>query len=386
MKKDRSLEVARSRRRRVPGWAAVVAVALLLAAACGDDDDGGAAATTTAAGGTATTAAQSTETTLEPVDPLKITIGSASELYAATWVALGNGLFEKHGVEVEVTGYDGVQSGLAQLSADQIDLFLFTPVLGLNLAKEDIDVSFVYRFSDLDYHFASFATIPEITSFDQLKALGSDCRLATASVGTSMYAIALAFSEAYQLDCELVPQAGATLQVPALASGDVQAAVVLNTPAFTAAEQGVLNLLYDPRTVTEAEGKKVLAESYPHIIAVGKTGTLESKRESVVRFISALQEGSEVVQSSTPEELTEIAQKVEPFATVDAAKAAASWAIIQGMIPDRPDPGRITEDDWNALLQGLVKWGAEGIDPADPKLSYDAVVDMSYFDEAAARA
>ena len=82
-------------------------------------------------------------------------------------------------------------------------------MLGLNLAKEGIDVSYVYRFSDLDYHCASFATVPEITSVDQLRALGSDCRLATAPVGTSMYAIALAFSAAYDLDCELVPQASA---------------------------------------------------------------------------------------------------------------------------------------------------------------------------------
>ena len=364
---------------------AVTAVALLLAAACGDDDDASSGATTTDAGVT-TTAGETTDTTLEPVDPLRITLGGSTEGYGATWVALGEDLFAKHGVEVSAVNYDGVQAGLAQLTSDQIDLFLFTPALGIGLANQGIDVTYVYRFSDLDYNWATLSTVPDITSLDQLRALGSGCRLATASVGTSMYAVALAYSKAYNLQCELVPQASGNLQVPALASGEVQAAVVLSTQAFAAADDGVLNILHDPRTVTEAEGRKSFPNSYPHLIAFGKTAVLEEKRESVVRFIAALQEGTVTVKESTPEELATIARKVEPFATADPLRAAESWAILQSLVPDRPDPGRITEDDWNMLLEGLVAWGTDpAIDPADPDISYDALVDMSFFDEAAER-
>ena len=360
-------------------------VALLLAAACGDDDDDASGATTTVAGGSSTTAGETTDTTLEPVDPIRFTLGGSTEGYAATWVALGEELFEKHGVEVEAVSYDGVQSGLAQLTSDQIDVFLFTPALGIGLVNQGIDVSYIYRFSDLDYNWAALASIPEITTLDELRARGSDCRLATASVGTSMYAVALAYTSAYGIECELVPQAGGNLQVPALASGDVQAAVVLSTQAFAAEDQGVLNILHDPRTVTEEEGRKSFANSYPHLIAFGKPAVLEEKRESIVRFIAALQEATPIVVESTPEELATIARKVEPFATADPVRAAESWSILQSLVPDRPDPGRITEDDWSQLLEGLVTWGVEGIDPADPDLSYEALVDMSFFDEAATR-
>ena len=376
-----------SRRRPGAVWVAVAVVALLIAAACGDDDDDATATTTTAAGAATTTAGAGATTTteLEPVDPLKVTIGGTVEQYAATWIALGDDIFQKHGVEVEVTNFDGVAAGLAQLAADQIDLFFFTPALGLNLANNGVEISYIYRFSDLDFRYGAFATIPSIHSFDELKAMGSGCRLAAPSVGTSLYALALAFQKAYGLTCEIVPQASGNLQIPSLASGEVQAAVAIPTMAYTAEQSGVVNILHDPRTVSEADGEKVFADRYPHMIVFGKKAVLEEKREAVVRFVSALQEASGVLASSTPEQLTQIALKVETFATTDPVLSAETWKIVKTQVPTGPDPGRISEDEWNKTLQGLVTWGVEGLDPADPDISYDAVVDMSYFDEAAER-
>ena len=386
MMQDGSTVRVPQRRRRVAAWAAVTAVALLLAAACGDDDDGATATTTTAGSGASTTAAGETTTTaMEEVDPLKVTIGSRSEVYGATWIALGENLFEKHGVPVEVTSYDGIATGLAQLSADQIDLFFFTPLLGLNLANQGIPMSFIYRFSDIDYRTAAFATAKDIATVDDLRALGSDCRVASTSVGTSFYRMALAFIEAYGLQCETVPQASGTLQVPALASGEVQGAVVIPTMAYQAAKDGIINLQYDPRSVTEEEGTKVFSESYPHIVVFGKKAVLEEKREAVVRFVSALQEASQIIETSEPLDLANITVKVEPWATTDPAASAESWAVIQKQVPLGEEAGRIAEDEWNNVLKGLVSWGVEGVDPADADISYDAVIDMSYFDEALAR-
>ena len=385
MMQDGSTVRVPQRRRRVAAWAAVTAVALLLAAACGDDDDGATATTTTAGSGASTTAGETTTTAMEEVDPLKVTIGSRSEVYGATWIALGENLFEKHGVPVEVSSYDGIATGLAQLSADQIDLFFFTPLLGLNLANQGIPMSFIYRFSDIDYRTAAFATAKGIATVDDLRALGSDCRVASTSVGTSFYRMALAFIEAYGLQCETVPQASGTLQVPALASGEVQGAVVIPTMAYQAAKDGIINLQYDPRSVTEEEGTKVFSESYPHIVVFGKKAVLEEKREAVVRFVSALQEASQIIETSEPLDLANITVKVEPWATTDPAASADSWAVIQKQVPLGEEAGRIAEDEWNNVLKGLVSWGVEGVDPADADISYDAVIDMSYFDEALAR-
>ena len=387
MVQERSTEGVPARRRRVAAWLAVTMVALLIAAACGGDDDDATATTTTAAASGASTTAggETTTTALEPVDPLKVTIGSRSEVYGATWIALGENLFEKHGVPVEVTSYDGIATGLAQLSADQIDLFFFTPLLGLNLANQGIPMSFIYRFSDLDYRTAAFATAKDVATIDDLRAMGSDCRVASTSVGTSFYRMALAFSEAYGLQCELVPQASGNLQVPALASGEVQGAVVVPTMAYQASKDGIINLQYDPRSVTEEEGAKVFAESYPHIVVFGKKAVLEEKHEAVVRFVSALQEASQIIETSTPLDLANITVKVEPWATTDPAASAESWAVIQKQVPLGDQAGHIAEDEWNNVLNGLVEWGVEGVDPADPDIAYDAVIDMSYFDEALAR-
>jgi len=387
MKLDRSPGPGPGRRRRVAGWLAVTAVLLLVAGACGDDDDAAGTTTTAAAGGetTTTAAGETTTTALEPVDPLKVTIGSVGEVYAGTWIALGADLFEKHGVEVEVTTYDGIQSGLAQLTADQIDLFFFTPLLGLNLANEGIEVSYVFRFADFSGYAGAFATAPDITSFDDLRARGTDCRIATNPVGTGYYFLAKAYSEAYDLQCEIVPQNSATLALPAIASGEVQAALVVPAAAYTAEEEGVVNLLFDPRTATEADAEKVVPEAHPFTIVFGKKDVLSEKREAVVRFVAALQEATQIVQESTPEELASTTLKVEPWATTDPGRLAETWTVIQRTVPPGAESGRMSEDDWDLALRGVVNWGVEGIDPADPDLAYDKVVDMSYFDEAAGR-
>ena len=386
MEQARSFTGNHQGQRRAVVWIAVSVVALLFAAACGGDDDDAAATTTTAASGATTTAgAESTTTALEPVDPLKVTIGSVSEVYAGTWIALGDQLFEKHGVDVEVSTYDGVQSGLAQLTADQIDLFFFTPLLGLNLANQGIEISNIFRFADFTGYAAAFVTTPDITSFDDLKAKGSDCRIAATSVGTGYYYLALAYKEAYGLECEIVPQGSATLALPALTSGEVQAAVIVPALAYGAVEQNVVNILFDPRTATEAEAEKVVPEGHPFTLVFGKKEVLEKKREAVVRFVAALQEANKIVQESTPEELAEITLQVEPWKTTDPAKLAQTWKVTQQTVPPGPDSGRMSEADWNKALNGVVKWGVEGIDPADPDLAYDKVVDMSYYDEAGER-
>ena len=370
------------------GWRTVLAVvlaSLLLAAACGDDDEDAQGATSTVgteSGGT-TTSLEATTTSLEPVEPLKVAIGSPTTLYGAAWVALGADLFEKHGVEVEVVNFNAFSTGSAQLASDQIDIMFSSPVVGLSLASEDIELSYIYRLLDNEYHLPVFATAKDVT-IDELRAMGSDCRLSGPPAGGGIYMMGNHFLEAYELGCEYVPQ-DVTTAVPALISGQVQAVVSLPTLIFPAAEQGLVNLIYDPRTVSEAEGKRLVPFQHPGLLAYGKKETLAAKREAVVRFTAALQEASEVIMNSTAEEVANIAVKVEPFATAELAPFIQSWELTIAGIPSGDEPGRLSESEWSALLDAIPAWGVADLDVSDPRLSFDAVIDMSYYEEAAAR-
>ena len=112
---------------------------------------------------------------------------------------------------------------------------------------------------------------------------------------------------------------------------------------------------------------------------------LERKREAVVRFVAALQEASGRGQSSTPEELAEIAMKVEPFATVRPGAGGRELDDHPGDDPGPTGPRAHHRGRLERAPRRPGEVGGGGIDPADPNLSYEAVVDMSYYDEAAER-
>ncbi|WP_329343602.1 ABC transporter substrate-binding protein [Streptomyces sp. NBC_01352] len=310
---------------------------------------------------------------------LKTVVGSPGVAHGLYYVAKQKGLFEKNGLTVEqVSG--GVSNAAALLVSGKADMLVGGTLFAVPLATQGKDVSVVFNNSDYGLTFASLVGQKGLT-LKELRAKGSDCRIAVTGAGTILYGWLLDVSKAYGLECENATQDSLQGLTAAVASGAADAAVVLPEQAAALSKAGNAGMLIDPLAMTAKQrAAAVPGTAYPSGAMLGMKKNLSAKSEAVTRYVRALKEASAVVHSSTPQELAEIVKKDPDFAQNPVESLAIGWTDLKARTPYGANAGRITEEGWRTSLTSMQHWGLSDFSPDDPKLAYSAAVDMSYLD------
>ncbi len=380
--------------------AVVVCASLLVFAACGDDDADGEASGSTAASTTAgavestdaaTPATDGAQTTVapapEPVEPLTVIAPSANPTIVGTvGVAVAAGIFEELGLDVDL------QAGGNDLNlvvAGSADLTQAATADAGSLEAQGKGMSAIWAASGggLGAVFLVAADGPEsIEEFTQEAADG--CSFGITSIGSTSYSYGNALNAALDVDCELLELGSSTSQiVGAVVSGraDMMVGTPGNPSVAAAIEAGELKVLID----TADRGDPLVDElgigEITDRVWIGLEDNLESKRESIVRFVAGLKTAAEMFETAPAEELADLLltldlmkdeypaaeDREDLIAAIEAAKPYTNW-----------NDGYITKEDWEQGLASIATWGLDDFDPADPARSYERIVDMSFYDEA----
>jgi NitT/TauT family transport system substrate-binding protein len=118
--------------RRIRLVGLLLTIGALLASGCGDSDDG--AATTTTADSAATTVATTTTVAAEdeaeaeePIEPVRVRMGVAAPIseFMLPWLGIELGIFEKHGIDLEVEMIPGGTQIIAGMVGGSLEAGIF---------------------------------------------------------------------------------------------------------------------------------------------------------------------------------------------------------------------------------------------------------------------
>ena len=314
---------------------------------------------------------------------LDIAIGAPSAAYGALWIALGENLFEKHGVDVNVVNYHAISTGSAMLVSGQIDIFGHSPMGGIRIAQQGKPISYVMSLGNQKALFNTLVGKQEIRDIAQLQALGTNCRMASTPPGSGLAAITVAYIRAFDLKCTLDVVGTTAMLSSGVASGQYDAAIVQSQDGYMLKAEGKANILVDPAELSEEEIKRIYPFQHPYLVLSGVPGNLQAKREGVVRFIGALREGMKRLDGMTAEEAAEIQAKIkEAVGGIPIESLVAQWKLVFPTLPEGPDAGSIREENWSDLLESApLFWSITDL-AGSKEASYQNMVDMSFFEEA----
>ena len=318
-------------------------------------------------------------------EKLNIAVSSSVAAYGSFWVALADNLFEKHGVELNIVSTNALSTGSAMLVSGQIDLLLSSSFLGMRIASQGKPLKLLYNFANMDARGNAFIGKPDIKSIEDLAAKGTDCRVLILPSGTATWAMYQGIASKYNIQCEVSTAGTVPLVVSGVVSGQFDAAEINTQEGITAEAEGKVNMLLDPRTMTDEESHAIYPYSHPILNLLGMGPDLEKKREDIARFIAALREASALMEQRSSDELGMVAEQLpDVFGTTTSEALAQQWALAMPFLPSGENAGMVSEDEWVALLTAGPKlWGMPEDLPKLPAVSYANVVDMSYYKDSA---
>lgn len=316
------------------------------------------------------------------VAPLSIvTPNSDPSAVANLFLAQGLGYFEDENVTIDLILGAGA-TGAALLASGDADLLLAPTSVGLPLIKQGQPISVI--FSDVGGGLGAAVAVPSNSPASRIEDLEGKKVGANGTTGLG-YGFANLLSNQIEdgggEGFELVAFNDAATMLNALTSGGIDAASATTGNFAPLVASGQLRLIVD--TTDETIRTELLGASYTIDTSyIGVPDVLDSQRESVVRFLSALTRANVYLQSHTPAEIARILRQDTSFASLTEESITQSVAARFPFYT--PTNGMVTEDAWDGSLDWFTKWDIPtvGAIDADPDFAYDKVVDMSYLSEA----
>jgi ABC-type nitrate/sulfonate/bicarbonate transport system substrate-binding protein len=315
---------------------------------------------------------------------LRVAVAAPTVIYGPFWVGLANGMFKKNGLDIDLVSTNALSTGAAMVVSDQADVLLTGVFLGLRIASQGKKLAYIMDISDMTARFNGMVSKLDIKSMSDLKARGDNCRILVLPAGSASWAILKGIMDVYGLKCSISTAGTMPNVVAGALSGQFDAAMVNAQDAYAARDAGKANILIDPATMTQQEAQSYYPFKHPYIVALGLKDSLAGKRAAVDIFIKTMREAAAIIAKTSPEELGEMMAKQLPnvFQSTPASSLTLGWKLQEGVFPSGPNAGFIGADEWNTLLASSFKlWNFATLDPKDPNVAYDNVVDMSYFNE-----
>ncbi|MEX2194337.1 MAG: ABC transporter substrate-binding protein [Thermoleophilaceae bacterium] len=344
-------------------FVALVACATLVVAGCGgdDDDEGG------GNGGGSDSSGN--------VPGLTVAVAT-TQSDILNYVAEAQGFFEEENVDVTIR--DNTQANTTSMVVSgQVDIAAFAAVAPLIASGQGRPASTIYGISGGGV--GGFAIGKDVESLEDLRNV-DDCRIGTFPAGTSSYGYGTLYNEKFELGCEVVPLQDAASEVAALASDRVDAVVGGYAFLAPAVEEQDANVLVDTREPEQRA--RYIGEDFPEVVFWGLRDNLEEKRDSLGRYMAALDKARQFIEEQSDEQVAAILSDLEVFSSLSEDEIVPTvvepFRIYMGA---GSQDGYISEEAWEVGLERYELFGVPDFDASAEENQYDQAVNMEYYEE-----
>jgi ABC-type nitrate/sulfonate/bicarbonate transport system substrate-binding protein len=313
------------------------------------------------------------------VPTLNIAIGAGTVTFGPVYIALVEGLFQRNCVNVNVVNNNAVAVQGALLVGGQVDLIVSASSGAAAIHVAGQPTKFIMDLTNYDYRTLALIGSGKLQTLADIQAAGSNCRVGVANPGTAAYGYWKIVQAAFNIQCSVSTFATTPAVVASIVSGQTDA--VISGP-IDAVNLGKLHypVILNPFNMSKDIQQKVAPSSYPFGVVAGLDQNLQSKKDAVVRFITAMRQALALTQGLKVPLLGDITSRdTAAFPGTTAASLAQTWSLVKHQVPTGPTAGTITSAAYTALLNGLIAGQQANISTTDPNQSYASEVDMSYF-------
>lgn len=272
------------------------------------------------------------------------------------WMAKEEGLFRKHGLDVEPIFLRGGQLAIQALASGDPPLMSIGQVVQASLAGHDL---VLIGGVEIYYDSTVFAR-PEITRLEQLKGK----RIGISGYGAATHFAAIILAQHLKLDpdkdWQLVPGGPDAERIAAMSAGKIDAGVFNSSTLPIAKRMGLVELVKIPDLKVEVQGNGMATTR----------AFIKSNREVVKSALKGYVEGIHAIYSNKPVSLKVFSKYMR---TNDPDVLEASYQAYVSTTPKRPYP----------TLKGL-QFLLDRLAPTMPQAKTakpEQFVDMSFLQE-----
>jgi ABC-type nitrate/sulfonate/bicarbonate transport system substrate-binding protein len=337
--------------------AAAIAFACTAVAGCGGDDS-----SATAGGGASKPDAKPAQ--------LSVTPGGVNVVQSNVWVAQQAGFFEQQGLDVKITVSPGNTPTL--IASGREDVGDSSAANALVPVGDGIETALIYNAS-ADTAAAFVAGAPDVKSL-------ADCKsLVTAATGTSLFSWATMFTGYPNVTDDIVPIADPASISPTLISGRSNCGVGTRDLLAGAVAKAKFHYIVDPTDPSTLPPEFPKNYSGAGGAFWGLAATFKERRSDIVKFLRAIRQADEFIQSKPPAEVAQVLLKSPDWKPFDAETVAGQIERAKPFLA--PNKGEILESEWPTSLEHFAV-ANKAIKVDDPKWSFKSRVDNSYLEEA----
>jgi ABC-type nitrate/sulfonate/bicarbonate transport system substrate-binding protein len=309
-----------------------------------------------------------------PEETVTFGTGTITLNLAVPFTAMGLGLFTKNNLNVQFVTGPTAAPLLAEGTADMI----FDRAADVPLLTSEGKPTKAIAADTEDTHAGLVAT-KSVTSIAQLRAMGTNCTIA--SEGSGVFE---AFQEywvsKYGLHCKIATLSSYSLAPGGLVSGQYTAAVELASNVSSLVAQGSLDWLINPLSPNYVKGGYGLPYPFVNNAVMASSAYIAHNQQTITRFFEVLKETEARMKKMTN---TQIAQAIHDSGVTYYASQSVQ-AIEEQLTGDGAAPNifalnnlnlsTISSGVWADTMKSLVAQGVD-VNPTDKRWDYSAGVD-----------
>jgi NitT/TauT family transport system substrate-binding protein len=323
-------------------------------------------------GATGSTASGQSEPTIT------IALAATGSPFSPVYVAQALGYFTKQGVNVNVIN-NAASTGVALMASGKADLMAIGPGPVFSLNQQGKHTAIIYNIYSGGAGAVEIAANSKATSLADL----SGERVGTLGIGGSSYGYAAVYSQYVATHggkpFNIVSYGTQSLLISALLTGQISAAV--DSASWFASEisGNKASLLVNTLSPGWASTYNIPAGVSDGAI-FGLSSDLSAKQGAIVKFLKAVVQGAQYVNSHTPAQTAATMKKLSAFSTETLAEVTADVTDNQHFVG--VDQGKINSSTWAQQLKIYALWGMKGVNVTESEFPYSQLVNMTYLNQA----